>query len=252
MDKIFITVSIFLLVYAWLNFFIRDLWTTFVLSLIFTFACVFLLFYILNKKQEKKLVSKKYLTDVEQNFLAFRVASKTDKLELLKNILSKQYKTEIKNEHILFEKDGEKHQIIIATNIEKLSQFELVNLLQNLEKEVKVLHLICCDTQPNLDTKFLKDLEIEIVTKKKLYDEYFLPHNIFPNSSNLNTKKEKIKLKILLKNFFVPRKAKSYFLCGLVLIFSSIILPFHTYYLIFGSVLIIFSIICKLQPFFSH
>ena len=249
-DKVFITVSIFLVIYAWINFFIRDLWSTFVLSLIFTSACVFLLFYFLQKKQEQKNVNKNYLDDIEEKFLAFRLMSKTDKLKLLTNIILKQHKCEIKKGNLLFEKENKTYQILLATHIEKLTQFELINLLQNLEKSVDVLLVFCCDAETNLKTKILKNIQIEIVAKKKIYDEYFLHYNTFPDCSNLQTPKEKIKLKEIAKNFFVPRKAKSYFLCGLVLIFSSIILPYHTYYLIFGSILLIFSIICKLQPIF--
>ena len=249
-DRIFITISIFLVIYAWINFFLRDLWSTFVLSLIFTSACVFLVFYFLQKKQEKKNINNKYLADLEEKFLAFRLMSKTDKLEFITNIISKHYNCEIKEGNLLFKKDNKTHQILIATHIEKLTQFELVNLLQNLEKSVDVLLVFCCDAETNLNTNILKNLAIEIVNKKKIYDDYFLHFNAFPDCSNLQTQKEKIKFKQVAKNFFVPRKAKSYFLCGLVLIFSSIILLYHTYYLIFGSILLIFSIICKLQPIF--
>lgn len=251
-DKIFVSVSVFLIVYAWINFFIRDLISTFVLSLIFSSAIIFLLYYILNRHIEKKNKSKTYLKDVEEKFLAFRLLKQDEQINLLKSIIEKTCETQNENKLLVFNRNNKKHQILFAFMKEKLSQFDLVNMIQNTEKDVEVLKIICCNTEPNLNTKILKNLEIEIITKNKLYDEYFLPHNIFPNCSNLNTKPERKKLKELMRNFFVPSKAKSYFLCGLILIFSSIILPFHYYYLIFGSTLLIFSIVCKLQPFFKR
>ena len=251
-DKVFITVAIFLVIYAWINFFIRNLWLTFMLSLTFSFACVFLLLHFLQKQQTKKSVNKKYLSDIEEKFLAFRLMNNSDQLNLIANIISKESKCEIKNNCLLFEKDNKTHQILIATHIEILTQFELINLLRKLEKNIDVLFVFCCDSHANSNTEILKDLEVKIFNKKKIYDEFFMRLNTFPDCSKLQTKKEKIKLKDLATSIFVPHKAKSYFLCGLVLIFSSIILPYHTYYLIFGSLLLIFSVICKLRPFFKR
>ena len=70
-DKIFISVAIFLIIYAWINFYIRNLWTTFFLSLIFTFAVLFILFYFTEKKQNKLSLNKKNVDDMNKYFLAF-------------------------------------------------------------------------------------------------------------------------------------------------------------------------------------
>ena len=250
-DKLFITISTFLIIYAWINFYIRDLWFTFFLSLIFTFACVFILFYLLNKKREKKFITKEHMRNIEENFLAFRLLSKPEKLSILKDIISTQGECKIKKDYLLFAIGDKTHQIILATNLQKLTQFDLITILENLEKSVSVLKIICCDFDQNLNTNVIKNLNIEIITKQKLFDDYFSPSNIFPNRSNLSPKIEKKKVEKILRNLFIPSKSKSYFLCGLILIFSSIILPYHWYYLIFGSTLLLFSIACKLIPYFK-
>ena len=237
--------------YAWINFFIRNLWATFFLSLIFSFACVFLLFYILNLKNEKKKINKSYQKDLEEKFLAFQLMSKTGKLNLLKNIIQKRCECKKIKDSLFYELDNKNCQLIVATHIEKITQFELINLVSNLSKNIDILKIICCDFDHNLNLHILKNLEIKIIAKKQLYDEYFSPFNTFPDRTNLNTKKERKKLKEIVVNFFIPNKAKSYFLCGLILIFSSLILPYHYYYLIFGTTLLLFSIICKLQPAFK-
>ena len=251
-DRIFITVSIFLVIYAWINFFLRNLWTTFLLSLIFTFASVFLLFYILNLRSEKKKTSKAYQNDVEEKFLAFMLMSLNEKLNLMKNIIEKSCECKKVKDSLTYSKNNKTHQLIIATDIEKLNQFQLINLISNSKKNIDISTILCCEIDTNLNTKIFKDLEIEFVTKKQLYDEFFLAFNTYPDSSILNTKKEGLNPSKILKNFIIPSKAKSYFLCGLILIFSSIILPYHFYYLIFGSILLILSVLCKLQPLFKH
>lgn len=249
-DKLFITFSIFLIVYAWINFFIRDLWTTFFLSLIFSSSCVFLLFHWINKRNSKKSANKEYLKDVEEKFLAFKLMPQNERIKFIKSILQNTCECQNVDNGLVFNSNNKICQILVALTQEKLTQFALENLISMKEPNVEVLKIVCCETDTNLSTKILKNLEIEIITKKKLYDEFFLPNNTFPDCSNLNTNKERKKFKEIMKNFFIPSKAKSYFLCGLILIFLSIIIPYHTYYLIFGSVLLIFSVACKLQPIF--
>lgn len=251
-DKVFISSSIFLVIYAWINFFIRDLWTTFILSLIFSFACVFLLFFIINKRNEKKSHTKEYYKDVEEKFLCFNLMSKSEKLDLLKSIISSGCECKKLTDSLLTTHGSKTTQIFIATNLGKLTQNHLINIISNRRQNVDIVKIVCEEFDQNLNTKILTNLEIEIINKKKLYDEYFLAKNTFPNCANLNRKNDRKKLKDVLKNFIVPQKAKSYFCCGLILIFSSIILPYHNYYLIFGSSLLILSIICKLQPIFKR
>lgn len=250
-DKIFVSVAVFLIIYAWINFFIRDLFTTFILSLIFSAGVVFLIFFIFNKRKEKTINTKKYLKDVDEKFLAFRLLNLKEQLILLKSIVEKNFTTRIIGENLVLKKDKKTQLVIIATSIQKIDEYSFVNLIKGTPK-VDQIEIICNDFENNINTKIFKDTTIVFTTKKKLYDEYFFKYVIYPDCSNLNIQKGKIKLKEIMKNLFVPSKAKSYFLCGLILIFSSIILPYHTYYLIFGSTLLIFSIVCKLQPLFKR
>lgn len=246
-DNLFITSAVFLIIYAWINFFIKNLIATFFLSLIFSFSVVFIIFYLYNKKKVKKEKAKNYLKEVDAKFLAFRLMGQNEQLTLLYNILKKEYSVRILSNSVIFKKGGKLHKIIIATNLELVGEFEYINLLQGI-KNVDVLEIICNEFKPTLNSKILAQTTVKFITKKVLYDEYFSSFNIHPNCENLNTKTEPKRLKELAKNFFLPQRAKSYFFSGLILIFSSIILPYHFYYLIFGTALLFFSIICKLMP----
>ena len=251
LDKVFISVSIFLIIYAWINFHIRDLWTTFVLSLIFSFACVFLLFYLLNKRQIKRNISKKKVDAMNEKFLAFKLLNKTDKIKLLNTILKNEFETIIKGNKIYLTKENKTHCYIIATHLTKITQDDLLNLLDEHNFNTDYLHIICNDYSANLHTKIFKDKEIYLINKEKLYFDFFEKFNTFPSSENINTKVIKLKFSDILKQFFLPHKAKSYFICGLILIFSSIILPYHAYYVVFGSMLLLFAVLCKILPKFK-
>lgn len=248
-DKLFISISIFLIIYAWINFYVRNLWTTFFLSLIFSAACVFVLYYFLNKKQEKVELGKKNTDEMNKSFLVFRLTPRKQKMELLYNLLSKEFNTKLDNGILTYIKDEKKHLVIVATHIERISENDLINLVDEfLDIDVDVIDIICNDVNPNINSKIFVDKKIIFITKQKLYLDYFSKYQIFPDNSKIDTSITKLKFKDILNNMFIPQKAKSYFFCGLILIFSSIILPYHIYYIVFGSLLLIFSILCKILP----
>lgn len=248
-DKLFISISIFLIIYAWINFYVRNLWTTFFLSLIFSAACVFVLYYFLNKKQEKVELGKKNTDEMNKSFLVFRLTPRKQKMELLYNLLSKEFNTKLDNGILTYIKDEKKHLVIVATHIERISENDLINLVDEfLDTDVDVIDIICNDVNPNINSKIFVDKKIIFITKQKLYLDYFSKYQIFPDNSKIDTSITKLRFKDILNNMFIPQKAKSYFFCGLILIFSSIILPYHIYYIVFGSLLLIFSILCKILP----
>lgn len=248
-DKLFISISIFLIIYAWINFYVRNLWTTFFLSLIFSAACVFVLYYFLNKKQEKVELGKKNTDEMNKSFLVFRLTPRKQKMELLYNLLSKEFNTKLDNGILTYIKDEKKHLVIVATHIERISENDLINLVDEfLDIDVDVIDIICNDVNPNINSKIFVDKKIIFITKQKLYLDYFSKYQIFPDNSKIDTSITKLRFKDILNNMFIPQKAKSYFFCGLILIFSSIILPYHIYYIVFGSLLLIFSILCKILP----
>lgn len=248
-DKLFISISIFLIIYAWINFYVRNLWTTFFLSLIFSAACVFVLYYFLNKKQEKVELGKKNTDEMNKSFLVFRLTTRKQKMELLYNLLSKEFNTKLDNGILTYIKDEKKHLVIVATHIERISENDLINLVDEfLDIDVDVIDIICNDVNPNINSKIFVDKKITFITKQKLYLDYFSKYQIFPDNSKIDTSITKLRFKDILNNMFIPQKAKSYFFCGLILIFSSIILPYHIYYIVFGSLLLIFSILCKILP----
>jgi len=249
-DKIFITIAIFLVSFAWVNFYIRSLWVTFVFSLIFTFACVFVLYYFLNKKNAKKELNLKEKDNINKNYYIFRLTPHCERLKLLKKVLEKFYSCELKHNILTYEKENKTHLVILATNLDTLTQNDLLSLLDEfLDVKTDVIDIVCNENK-TINTDIFTNKKIEIINKSTLYNLFKLAE-IYPEAKNLNLKSNKIHLKDIILSMFTPRKAKSYFLCGLVLIFSSIILPYNVYYIIVGSMLLLFSVICKLIPLFK-
>ena len=198
----------------------------------------------------KKNLSKQRCFEIEEKFLAYKLLPKQDKLNFLKELLNNDYENvTIKNQTIYYEKLNVKYALLDATYIEKLTNNDLINLLCELPFEsIKEIQIVCNEKNNDLNLNILKNCSIKSIDKTLLFENFFEHYQMYPNTDLINLKTTKPTLKEIAKNFFLPHKSKSYFFCGLILIFSSIILPFHIYYLVFGTTLLIFSILCKILP----
>ncbi len=250
-DQLFISICIFLVVYSWVNFYIRDLWTTFILSLVFSFAIIFVIFYYLDRHKTKKINTKKKADEIAKYHLAFRLMSRSQKLELLTSTLSDKPSISLNNDNLTYMTNNKKHLILLATHLEKLTQNDLINLLEGLSnKDIDIIEIIC-NTCTIINTKLFKDKDIVIIDRDRLYRDYFEASNIYPDISLIDNSITKFNWREFLLNLFKPNKSKSYFLAGFILLFSSIILPYHIYYRVVGTVLMIFALACKLLPKFK-
>lgn len=250
-DKIFITISVFLIIFAWINLYLRDIKTTFVFSLIFTFAIVFILFYFFNKKRSQTNCLKQKTKNIDESYLAFKLLSKQNQLKLINSILLKHYSSEIKSNLIEYNFENKKYIVLIKNNT-TISQNDIFSILNELDQDFDTLKIFCEDYNNNIKTNFLRNKNIELINKFELYENYFKESNIFPNTENVNFENLKPNYKTILLNFISPNKSKSYFICGLLMIFSSLILPMKIYYFTFGTIFMILSIICRIRKYNFH
>lgn len=242
-DRVFITAGVFLICFAWVNFYVRNLVSTFFISLVATGAICFVLFYFSHKKQARIENSKQTKEANEKTFLAFRLLNKKEQTDIIRSAF------EIESENGCFFVKGE-NLYFVLTESEILTQNVFINLIaQARNLNFSSLHIVCGETE-NFNQNLLIDKKIDIINKQKLA-QIFADKQIKINCDGLNLNDAKFSFKEFAKNVFKPAKAKSYFLCGLVLLFSSLILPFNFYYIIFGSMLMLFSLLCKILPIFN-
>ncbi len=249
-DKLFISICAFLLIFAWINFYTRNLIVSFVLGLIFSSSCLFLFFYFVSKRNKKLAKTNQDIEQVNKCFLNFKIMTTDEQLSFLKNTL-KQYNPKVENE-ILFYNSNKSKAVYIATDLKILTENDFLYIVKKTKNLlVEELEILCCETEA-FNTEILTNIKYSIINKTKLYKKFFEPSNCYPSNENIKQAKKKPSLDLILKRFFLPHKAKSYFICGLILIFSGIILPFHVYYTVFGSMLLLFALICKIKSLIEN
>jgi VIT1/CCC1 family predicted Fe2+/Mn2+ transporter len=78
--------------------------------------------------------------------------------------------------------------------------------------------------------------------------QLFKQNNITINTGHIDLAKAKLSLKDVLKNSLNRSHAKGYFISGLILLFTSLIVPFKLYYIIISSTLFTLSLLCMFKP----
>ena len=245
-DTLFILVVILLIIFAWVQYFIKNLILSIAISLIISIGIIVLLYYLKSKKYNNaQSVIKR-----NKDFSVFKIAIQTLSISkfnaIIKKIIPSQYNARCNNNNVYFEKEK---LVYIATSYfsNELSESCLLNIIK--EKKCDNLIVFCSSYSQNAKSilNSFKNLKIELVDLEQLF-ELFNKKNIVLDTSNISLANNKIQFKQLLKNIISRNKSKGYFISGLVLLFTSIIIPYKIYYVIFSSILFTLSILSRFKP----
>ena len=86
--------------------------------------------------------------------------------------------------------------------------------------------------------------KIILIEKEKVYQFFSKQKVVVP--SPLAPEKARLKLKSALENLLDKKKSKNFFLFGIIFLFTSYFVPIKLYYVIFGCVFLIISLLLKI------
>ena len=164
-DKIFITCAVFLIVFAWINFYLQNIRLSFFLSLIFSFSIIFILFYFWNKKNNKTKSLKEKAENIEKYFFAFKTLSKKRQYQLMFTILSKTTPCQVKCDCLTFKKN-DKSSVIKTYSNYTISQNFLFEILSETNEYFDELFIICENVSDGLNLNIFKNKKIHIIDKQ--------------------------------------------------------------------------------------
>lgn len=248
-DSVAISLIVFIICFSIIQFLLVNIVLSLMLAIILSVAILIVVKYITTKKQNKKLALSEDKLKAEIYNMNFKVYSDAKKLSFVKNFIDEKYSPKIIGKHIEFLKDNEKHFMIIEMQEEKITENFLFNLLKLYLNKTKNLTIVCndYDEKTRETVKLIKNIKIIFINK---YDFFvYCKEKNLKITENLQIIKNKLNFSIILKNFFHKTHFKGFFYSGVIMLFSSFIVPFRIYYLIFGVILLIFSLICKFNKF---
>ena len=242
LDEFFKTVLIFFISLI----FFRAFGLTFNLSLlfasIFTILLSILLYMLRTKnkdKQKMKLNDIKALNDIKEQF---SFASENE----IKNYFKSLLKANLNYKKELTIDNGE---IVIKLCFDKeLLQIEDIKKIyrENKGRKIKKVLILCYNynEECKILTKNFKNIEYELMDLNKLYLTHIKQENNMPKFVFEKEPKEKLTLQRFKSIAFARNKSKTYFFCGLILLFSSYFVPLKTFYLIFSGLMFLSTLLC--------
>ncbi len=245
-DTAFLSVLTFLIIFAWVQFFLRNLALSLFVSAILAIA---LMLGIRWFKSRKYSASQQIIAN-NSNLIKFKLAVQTmpsAKLcAIIKKLIPQQYLAHTSKGDIIFTKNNQQYTFTFYYSA-PLNDTKLLELIKTKTTANLVIFCSAYDKDAQMIASAFKNKKVELINLEQLY-QIFNQNSISINTDHIDLNKTKITLKELLKNSVSRDKAKGYFVSGLVLLFTSIIIPYRIYYVVFSSILFLLSLICRLKP----
>jgi len=250
LDNIFISIISFIVLSLWLNKYIKNAIYSLIISIILSILLFIILFKHSLKKHNILTLKNKDLKFAEKCFEELLFTNQKSTISYFEKLLNASH---IKNNIFSNEKSYFYVNVKLPlTNID----FVIANEFYLENDKGKPLIFICKNTDKSFDDlNNSSPISFNTYTSIELFS-LMKETNIFPIDINTN-KKSTLNIKKLRNKFSTSlnrKQFKNFLISGLSLIILSIFIPYSYYYLFFGSLLLIFSIIClfnknnKIEP----
>lgn len=245
-DTVFISIATFLIFFAWVQFFVKNFLLSILIGSILSISVILILRWFKLKKSYSTQAKVAHNTNLICFKLAIQTMPTTKLSTLIKKQLSPNYLPKINKGDINFVKNNISYTYTFYYASE-LTESKLLEIIKT--KPAKNITIFCSNVTQDVKTLALafKNKQIQIITLEQLF-EIFNSKNISIDTSHIDLNKHKITLREILKNSISRNKSKGYFISGLVLLFTSIIIPYKIYYVVFSSALFTLSLVCRLRP----
>ena len=249
-DLTITVIFFFLLFFCWIRFYTKNLTLSIIGAICACFIVVFLLYFIKNKKNNKKSLNTKQKNLALDCSVQLMFTPQNKVQEYFEKLLKNKYKTMKINGGIKLTSDTFNAFFFPAYTVEKLLTEHLSQIIALSPKPCNQIFIATNNAENStLDlAKSIKNISITIYNSFQTYEKIISKSNILPEKV-IVTEILKPTHKQLLQYAFSKQRSKNYLLFGFILILSSFFVAFKIYYLIFGTALILTGIIVRFLPY---
>ena len=241
-DFLFFNLTLFLIFFAWTRFIFKNV----LIALIITFALIIAINIIKNIrmhiKSSKNATLKIKSSEMENCLLLLLAQSNQEKVDLFSSFYEKN-EIECVLDNIIVFKDNSGLAINFSHKNESQESFLRI-VYKARQNNIKKLSILCysMNKQDKIFFENLTDIEAKILEKEEVYTKFLIK---LPKKENyFNVKSTgKIKFKQFISLSIDRRKAKGYFLSGLLIFFCSLIVKYNIYYVIMSSILFLLALL---------
>lgn len=233
-DFLFGVSFLFLISFVWIRYFFENIWLTLFLSSLLTFLIVSIFHasqkYFLNKKNltEKDIINA---SNISTNFLLLK---KAETLKIFEKKLNVKYSVKTKSDFLIVNKNILRpvYSASIITSKEVLETYTKTKE-ENFEKMIIVCKKATDEAKET--TRLFADIKCLILEEFEAYENIFKPLN-FEVPTVKKIKKEKRKFSDYLSLALNKQRTKNYLMISVFMLFSSFVLRYNIYYIVFASI----------------
>lgn len=245
--KIFL---IFLAVFIWARYLIKNFWLAFLLTIVLTTVIDFVTRFIAKKISKKKSLKIQEKEEAEDLFLS--IATQEKPLDFFLKLASYRHKNAVKKKNYILIDHGENGKVALYPFLSflPLNSNDVAQIANTLQKEGCQKIVVTCGEIDKSAASFSKNFESEflLMDKFQTYLTLYKEYNIFPEKTLKYKKDKKLALKELVAFSFNRARTKGYLLSAFFLFLSSLIIRPSIYYCIIASMLLIFALISFANP----
>lgn len=239
---LFVTFSIFLITFVWIEYYTHSIKKAITLSPIVTISFILISYPILKYFKSKSLVKSNHIKDKDQlklNLLMGKSEVVNDYLLKIFNLILKQ---KLSSNLFILEDNS-----LVLFYFEK-PQFEQDTLNEILRNYLQNKITIFCLSYAQL--VYPSNTQINLINLDKISTQISSSSLKFPVNIELKSK-PKFSLKDIFCIILKKDKSSKYLYASMLLIFTSLITPYSIYYIAFSTMLLLLSIYSRFNTKFN-
>lgn len=239
---LFVTFSIFLITFVWIEYYSRSIKKAIILSPLITIGFILISYPILKYFRSKKLAKSNNIKDKDQLKLNLLMGNSDAINDYLLNIFGLSSKQKLSSNLFILEDNS-----LALFYFEKL-QFEqdTLNKILRIYSPTKIT--IFCLSFAQL--VYPSNTQINLINLDKISSQISSSSLKFPINIELKNN-PKFSLKDIFCIILKKDKASKYLYASMILIFTSLITPYSIYYIAFSTLLLLLSIYSRFNTRFN-
>ena len=247
-DRIGRYLIVFFIFFAWLRYYLYSLWADVILSAALTLLINIIIDAITNASQNKKRQSIAEQKKIENCAEQLKLMSNSARVDFLVSLINNAKNVKKSKKYAYFYKNTHKYMLFFTNDNKKEFIYDVISNYKNKCDRL----ILVADSWPDDCAIISKNLgSVILLDKVAMYNQFYLPQNKYPDAKIEIRQIEKVKIKDIALACIKRKNFSRYLMAGLVIMFASIIMPYNIYYIIWGSILLVISLICLISPSWS-
>ena len=261
LDTVILFVVLWLLFFAWIRFYTRNVLVSIIAGTILAGLVVFLVLFLNKKRSDKLNLNKQQKDEISRLLLNLRFTSLEQISKYFVKVLEKTHATVLCNDFIILKENSAQngtHSILHSTEkmlfapyFTRKIDMPYFTYIYKCAVALNIKHVAFVgaefDSEVTNFTKQINGYTFEFIDFYKFYDE-FIKNSGAQLPVIIDVTKPKREWRELVQYAFSPARARNYLLFGLLIILCSFLVPFKIYYLVSGSILCLTALLVRVVP----